>query len=87
VNPLIAFLAGSGVTLAGMAAQAMLSRVRRPRRKPARPVCGCSHHRSYHSGGTGPCQAISTYDEEPCRCQQYEGPLPLPEFYPPEIPS
>jgi hypothetical protein len=35
------------------------------------PVCGCSHHLSFHSPTTGGCAV------EDCRCQQYVGPEPL----------
>ena len=35
------------------------------------PICGCSHHLSFHSPTTGGCAA------EDCRCQQYVGPEPL----------
>jgi len=35
------------------------------------PVCGCSHHLSFHNPRTGACA------EEGCRCQQYVGPEPL----------
>ncbi|MFY9891234.1 MAG: hypothetical protein WAK71_23175 [Streptosporangiaceae bacterium] len=35
------------------------------------PVCGCSHHLSFHNPRTGACA------EENCRCQQYIGPEPL----------
>jgi hypothetical protein len=35
------------------------------------PICGCSHHLSFHNPRTGACA------EEGCRCQQYVGPEPL----------
>lgn len=35
------------------------------------PVCGCSHHLSFHSPRTATCAV------EGCRCQQYIGPEPL----------
>jgi hypothetical protein len=35
------------------------------------PICGCSHHLSFHSPTTGSCAV------EDCRCQQYVGPEPL----------
>jgi len=35
------------------------------------PVCGCSHHLSFHSPQSGHCAV------EDCRCQQYVGPEPL----------
>jgi hypothetical protein len=36
-----------------------------------KPVCGCSHHLSFHSPKTSAC----AYED--CRCQQYIGPEPL----------
>jgi hypothetical protein len=35
------------------------------------PICGCSHHLSFHNPATGGCAV------EDCRCQQYVGPEPL----------
>lgn len=35
------------------------------------PVCGCSHHLSFHSPHTSGCAV------DGCRCQQYIGPEPL----------
>ena len=35
------------------------------------PVCGCSHHLSFHNPHTSSCAV------EDCRCQQYIGPEPL----------
>jgi len=35
------------------------------------PVCGCSHHLSFHSPQTSKCAFGD------CRCQQYVGPEPL----------
>jgi hypothetical protein len=35
------------------------------------PVCGCTHHLSFHN----PKTSICAYDD--CRCQQYIGPEPL----------
>jgi hypothetical protein len=35
------------------------------------PVCGCTHHLSFHNPGTSACAV------EDCRCQQYVGPEPL----------
>lgn len=35
------------------------------------PVCGCTHHLSFHNPRTGNCAA------DGCRCQQYVGPEPL----------
>jgi len=35
------------------------------------PICGCSHHLSFHNPTTSACAV------EDCRCQQYVGPEPL----------
>jgi hypothetical protein len=35
------------------------------------PVCGCTHHLSFHNPRTGDCAV------DDCRCQQYVGPEPL----------
>lgn len=44
-----------------------------------KPICrGCRHGRSYHEKGTGRCR-YTGFDH--CKCQGYDGPEPLPEFY------
>jgi hypothetical protein len=35
------------------------------------PICGCSHHLSFHNPRTSSCAV------DDCRCQQYVGPEPL----------
>jgi hypothetical protein len=70
--------------------------------QPVEPICGCDHHRSFHDPQTGQCHGLMRgnplrYDEDwntptaykqvPCTCRQYSGPVPLPEFYAPEIAS
>src|SRR5215472_12665145 len=35
------------------------------------PICGCTHHLSFHNPQTSACAF------EECRCQQYVGPEPL----------
>jgi len=35
------------------------------------PICGCSHHLSFHNPNTSVCAV------DGCRCQQYVGPEPL----------
>jgi hypothetical protein len=35
------------------------------------PICGCSHHLSFHNPATSSCAV------DDCRCQQYVGPEPL----------
>jgi hypothetical protein len=59
--------------LAIIAAKGELEEKRQAALKPGgpQPVCGCSHHLSFHSPTTGGCAV------EDCRCQQYVGPEPL----------
>ncbi len=57
-----------------LAAKAELAEKRTAALKPPPeplPICGCSHHLSFHNPRTGACA------EEGCRCQQYVGPEPL----------
>jgi len=50
-------------------------------------LCQCGHGRAYHSpaeAGAGACAAEILSEDVPprdCRCQQYVGPEPLPEFH------
>jgi hypothetical protein len=56
---------------------------------PVEPFCGCDHHRSFHDPQTGQCHGLMDGDplKVPCTCRQYSGPVPLPEFYAPEVTS
>jgi hypothetical protein len=60
--------------LAVLAAKAELAEKKssalRPPPEP-QPVCGCSHHLSFHNPRTSACAV------DDCRCQQYVGPEPL----------
>jgi hypothetical protein len=40
------------------------------------PVCGCTHHLSFHNPRTATCAV------DGCRCQQYVGPEPLGHVVP-----
>jgi hypothetical protein len=73
-------------------------RLRRDAPKPPQPVCGCTHHHSFHDPATGQCHGMvevathwGAYGDErkwrqdPCTCKVYSGPVPLPEYYAPEI--
>lgn len=51
-------------------AAASRSAALRPPPEP-QPVCGCTHHLSFHSPATSTCAV------DGCRCQQYIGPEPL----------
>ncbi|HSZ46358.1 MAG TPA: hypothetical protein VK823_13530 [Streptosporangiaceae bacterium] len=60
--------------LAIIAAKAELAETKNAAMRPApdpQPVCGCSHHLSFHSPSTSACAV------DDCRCQQYIGPEPL----------
>ena len=73
---------------------------RRKGPKPAKspqPVCGCGHHHSYHDAQTSACgyasseyvgespAGIAQYEPRHCSCRRYSGPVPMPEFYAPEL--
>jgi len=81
-------LIGAALFAAGMAAGRWWPARRKGPKplKPVKPLCGCGHHRSYHTDG-GKCHDRvylgSRYDD--CNCQKYTGPEPLPEYYAPEI--
>lgn len=88
---------GALIALGGTVLGFLLGRFRRGPKaapKPARPICGCKHHVSYHDGSRG-CHAqvrlkgIDGWlgDTEVCECRKYTGPEPLPEYYAPEIPA
>ncbi|WP_461001736.1 hypothetical protein [Streptomonospora sediminis] len=59
------------------------------------PICGCGHHLVFHDQETKMCQAQvvipgrwvgergGTYRQ--CMCQGYRGPVPLDEYYAPDI--
>lgn len=87
-------LIGGGLVVAG----AILGRLPQRRKKGKRldgAVCACRHAKSYHEDGTGRCHqrvyVRSTWGEdgyhEDCRCKQYTGPEPLPEYFAPELPG
>jgi hypothetical protein len=60
--------------LAIIAAKADLADSRSAALRPApepQPVCGCTHHLSFHHPATSACAV------DDCRCQQYIGPEPL----------
>ena len=60
--------------LAIIAAKAELAETRTAANRPPpdpQPICGCSHHLSFHNPATSACAV------DDCRCQQYIGPEPL----------
>ncbi len=60
--------------LAILAAKAELAETKNAAMRPPpepQPICGCSHHLSFHNPATSSCAV------DDCRCQQYVGPEPL----------
>jgi hypothetical protein len=60
--------------LAVIAAKAELAEKKNAALKPPpdpQPICGCTHHLSFHNPQTAACAV------DDCRCQQYVGPEPL----------
>ncbi|MEV2277239.1 hypothetical protein AB0I72_16805 [Nocardiopsis sp. NPDC049922] len=59
------------------------------------PLCGCGHHLVFHDRGSKKCmtqvvipgrwtgQSGSTYRQ--CMCQGYRGPIPVDEYYAPDL--
>lgn len=94
-------LEGALILFAGIIIGRLLpGRLRRHGLKPPKPVCGCSHHHSFHDPKTGECHGLVSkvtryttggtaiaWDKVPCTCRQYSGPVPLPEMFAPEIGS
>jgi len=91
----LAMLEGAAILAAGMLAGRLWpARRKGPKPKePVRPVCGCSHHLSFHDPKTGECHGVieiptsASRDSyhQPCTCRQYSGATPLPEYFAPEI--
>lgn len=77
---------GAGILLAGMlAGRFWPARRRGPKPlKPVQPICGCGDHAAFHEGGTGGCHKDFQYLGA-CGCQVYTGPVPITEYYAPEI--
>ncbi|QBI54765.1 hypothetical protein [Streptomonospora litoralis] len=59
------------------------------------PICGCGHHLVFHNRESKLCQAQvvipgrwvgqSGGSYRPCMCQGYRGPVPVDEYYAPDI--
>lgn len=91
----LSLLLGAATFAAGMlAGRFWPARRKSPeQRKPPAPVCGCTHHLSYHDPASGECHELvkvpSTMTKDSyhtqCACRKYTGPEPLPEYYAPEI--
>jgi hypothetical protein len=86
-------LEGALILLAGFVVGRFLpGRRRTPKPAPSpKPLCGCGHHRSYHSEGHKCTFNVERYStargtyRDTCSCSEYVGPQPLPEYYAPEI--
>jgi hypothetical protein len=93
--PDLSLLLGAAVFTAGM----LTGRFWPARRKglkpraPVEPVCGCTHHHSFHDPETGECHGMMKVPASmsrdsyhmACTCRQYSGATPLPAYYAPEI--
>jgi hypothetical protein len=86
----VSLLMGAALVAGGYGGGRIGRARRRPKPpRPIKPECGCGHHKSYHQDGVGACQErvcvsfVEGYKK--CACMKYEGPIPLPEYYPPEI--
>lgn len=73
---------GAAVTLVAYKAGQRRERRREPKAK--QPICGCSHHRSYHQDGKGECMHEYLHYGNPvkCTCQGYHGPKTLDDLIP-----
>lgn len=86
-------LTGAAVAWASIIVGVIVAASRRHHRrvKSPPPICGCEHHLAFHElddegNATGPChEIVVTHNATECGCQRYTGPVPLPEFYAPEI--
>lgn len=95
---------GAAIFAAGtLAGRLMPARRRTPKpptlAPPPKPICGCTHHLSFHDPKTSHCHGLmkgkpvrydlwnapTAYDKVPCTCRQYSGPTPLPEYVAQEI--
>jgi hypothetical protein len=98
----LSLLLGAAVFASGLlAGRFWPARHRHPKPpKPVKPVCGCTHHYSFHDPKTGQCSATvqgnvihwdadwntpDDWEMVPCACRKYVGPEPLPTLYAPEI--
>lgn len=98
----VSILVGVAAALLGQAIGYVSGRRRAPERsKPVQAICGCSHGISMHNAETGRCHGLmngnplkydrdkepTAYEQVPCTCQRYVGPLPIDQvFSPPVLP-
>ena len=51
---------------------------------PRRAICGCRHTVGFHENKTGNCQHVDNWGER-CRCQHYDGPIPIETYLSPPL--
>lgn len=84
---------GAGLVFGGYWTRIVAVRVKGRRVKSPEPICGCDHHRSFHDPATGAChgQVYVGRDDDymivhrSCTCRRYAGPMPIEEFYSPQL--
>ncbi|WP_344966909.1 hypothetical protein [Salinactinospora qingdaonensis] len=75
--------------------QAQQAAVEPPRQHTPQPICGCGHHLVFHDTENKVCQAQvvipgrwtgqSSNSYRKCMCQGYRGPMPVDEYYAPDL--
>jgi len=92
-------LEGAAIALVSVLVGRLLPNRRRTPKPapPPQPICGCTHHHSFHDPATRACRGVTRQRKYsnggsdlgihpfPCTCQQYSGPTPMPELFAPEI--
>ena len=97
----ISLIIGGGLVAAGYVSGRIGRARRHPKppkpTPPPKPICGCSHHYALHDPESKACHgSVKTpkhnvvgdqvgYTYPACACRQYVGPVPMPEFFAPEI--
>jgi hypothetical protein len=81
---MIELIDGAAIMAAGVIIGRFLPARRRRPREVIEPVCGCTHHHSFHDPETGECHG-EVRGQMRCTCRQYSGPVPLPEAYMPDL--
>lgn len=85
----VTLLTGAGLLATGYGAGRIGRSRRHPKpRKPTpppKPICGCGHNRSFHAKGRCTGEVGKYPYNYQCKCGEYVGPEPMPEYYAPEI--
>ena len=92
---------GVAVIIGVLLGRFLPNRRKGPKVKAVKPVCGCGHHHGFHDPATGECHGTvrgeaTEFDDYAsrnpvawaqvqCSCRQYSGPVPMPEYYAPEL--